>query len=226
MTAISNRLQAILSAIQAAKKLAQAEQAVQLLAVSKAQSVAAIRAAHAAGQTQFGENYLQEALDKQAQLSDLAILWHFIGPIQSNKTQLIAQHFDWVHSVDRLKVAQRLNDARANNPVPLQVCVQVNISHEPSKSGVLVADLENTVAAIVKLPHLQLRGLMAIPAPSKERDIQHQQFKQVRECYDNLLAKGYALDTLSMGMSDDYAAAIEQGATIVRIGSSLFGARN
>ncbi len=226
MTAISNRLQAILSAIQAAKKLAQAEQAVQLLAVSKAQSVAAIRAAHAAGQTQFGENYLQEALDKQAQLSDLAILWHFIGPIQSNKTQLIAQHFDWVHSVDRLKIAQRLNDARANNPVPLQVCVQVNISHEPSKSGVLVADLENTVAAIVKLPHLQLRGLMAIPAPSKDRDIQRQQFKQVRECYDNLLAKGYALDTLSMGMSDDYAAAIEQGATIVRIGSALFGARN
>lgn len=226
MTPISNRLQAILSAIQAAKKLAQAEQAVQLLAVSKAQSVAAIRAAHAAGQTQFGENYLQEALDKQAQLSDLAILWHFIGPIQSNKTQLIAQHFDWVHSVDRLKIAQRLNDARANNPVPLQVCVQVNISHEPSKSGVLVADLENTVAAIVKLPHLQLRGLMAIPAPSKDRDIQRQQFKQVRECYDNLLAKGYALDTLSMGMSDDYAAAIEQGATIVRIGSALFGARN
>lgn len=226
MTAISNRLQAILSAIQAAKKLAQAEQAVQLLAVSKAQSVAAIRAAHAAGQTQFGENYLQEALDKQAQLSDLAILWHFIGPIQSNKTQLIAQHFDWVHSVDRLKIAQRLNDARANNPVPLQVCVQVNISHEPSKSGVLVADLENTVAVIVKLPHLQLRGLMAIPAPSKDRDIQRQQFKQVRECYDNLLAKGYALDTLSMGMSDDYAAAIEQGATIVRIGSALFGARN
>ncbi len=226
MTAISNRLQAILSAIQAAKKLAQAEQAVQLLAVSKAQSVAAIRAAHAAGQTQFGENYLQEALDKQAQLSDLAILWHFIGPIQSNKTQLIAQHFDWVHSVDRLKIAQRLNDARANNPVPLQVCVQVNISHEPSKSGVLVADLENTVAAIVKLPHLQLRGLMAIPAPSKDLDIQRQQFKQVRECYDNLLAKGYALDTLSMGMSDDYAAAIEQGATIVRIGSALFGARN
>ncbi len=226
MTSISNRLQAILSAIQAARQLAHANQAVQLLAVSKAQSAAAIRAAYAAGQTLFGENYLQEALDKQAQLSDLAIQWHFIGPIQSNKTQAIAQHFDWVHSVDRLKIAQRLNDARANNSVPLQICVQVNISNEASKSGVLAADLASTAAAIAKLPHLQLRGLMAIPAPSKDPYVQSQQFKQVRQCYDNLLAEGFALDTLSIGMSDDYAVAIEQGATIVRIGSALFGARN
>ena len=225
MTSISNRLQAILSSIESAKQLAQADQTVQLLAVSKAQAAAAIREAYAAGQRQFGENYLQEALDKQAQLSDLAILWHFIGPIQSNKTQLIAQHFDWVHSVDRLKIAQRLNDARANNRAPLQVCVQINISNEASKSGVLVADLEATVAAITKLPHLQLRGLMAIPAPSQDLSVQRQQFKQVRQCYDNLLALGYQLDTLSIGMSDDYAAAIEQGATIVRIGSALFGAR-
>jgi pyridoxal phosphate enzyme (YggS family) len=201
MTSISNRLQAILSSIESAKKLAQADQTVQLLAVSKAQAAAAIREAYAAGQRQFGENYLQEALDKQAQLSDLAILWHFIGPIQSNKTQSIAQHFDWVHSVDRLKIAQRLNEARANSLTPLQVCVQINISNEASKSGVLVADLQATVAAIAKLPHL------------------------VRQCYDNLLALGYQLDTLSIGMSDDYAVAIEQGATIVRIGSALFGAR-
>ncbi len=226
MTSISNRLQAILSTIQAARQLAHANQAVQLLAVSKAQSAAAIRAAYAAGQTLFGENYLQEALDKQAQLSDLAIQWHFIGPIQSNKTQAIAQHFDWVHSVDRLKIAQRLNDARANNSVPLQICVQVNISNEASKSGVLADDLASTAAAIAKLPHLQLRGLMAIPAPSKDPNVQSQQFKQVRQCYDNLLAEGFALDTLSIGMSDDYAVAIEQGATIVRIGSALFGARN
>ncbi len=222
---ISFHLQEIHSAIKSVKQVSHADQAVQLLAVSKAQSAAAIREAYAAGQRQFGENYLQEALDKQAQLSDLAILWHFIGPIQSNKTQLIAQHFDWVHSVDRLKIAQRLNDARANNSTPLQVCVQINISNEASKSGVLVADLEATVAAITKLPHLQLRGLMAIPAPSQDLSVQRQQFKQVRQCYDNLLALGYQLDTLSIGMSDDYAAAIEQGATIVRIGSALFGAR-
>lgn len=225
MTSISNRLQAILSAIESAKQLAHAHQSVQLLAVSKAQTAAAIREAYDAGQRQFGENYLQEALDKQTQLSDLTLLWHFIGPIQSNKTQLIAQHFDWVHSIDRLKIAQRLNDARANNIKPLQVCVQINISNESSKSGVLVADLEATVAAIIKLPHLQLRGLMAIPAPSQDPTIQRQQFKQVRQCYDNLLALGYKLDTLSIGMSDDYAVAIEQGATIVRIGSALFGAR-
>lgn len=225
MTSISNRLQAILSSIESAKQLAQADQTVQLLAVSKAQAAAAIREAYAAGQRQFGENYLQEALDKQAQLSDLAILWHFIGPIQSNKTQSIAQHFDWVHSVDRLKIAQRLNDARANNRRPLQVCVQINISNEASKSGILVADLQATVAAIAKLPNLQLRGLMAIPAPSQNLSVQRQQFKQVRQCYDNLLALGYQLDTLSIGMSDDYAVAIEQGATIVRIGSALFGAR-
>jgi pyridoxal phosphate enzyme (YggS family) len=225
MTSISNSLQAILSSIESAKQLAQADQTVQLLAVSKAQAADAIREAYAAGQRQFGENYLQEALDKQAQLSDLAILWHFIGPIQSNKTQSIAQHFDWVHSVDRLKIALRLNDARANNRTPLQVCVQINISNEASKSGVLVADLQATVAAIAKLPHLQLRGLMAIPAPSQNLSVQRQQFKQVRQCYDNLLALGYHLDTLSIGMSDDYAVAIEQGATIVRIGSALFGAR-
>jgi hypothetical protein len=225
MTSISNRLQAILSSIESAKQLAQADQNVQLLAVSKAQAAAAIREAYAAGQRQFGENYLQEALDKQAQLMDLAILWHFIGPIQSNKTQSIAQHFDWVHSVDRLKIAQRLNDARANNSSPLQICVQINISNEASKSGVLVADLQATVAAIAKLPHLKLRGLMAIPAPSQDLSVQRQQFKQVRQCYDNLLALGYQLDTLSIGMSDDYAVAIEQGATIVRIGAALFGAR-
>jgi hypothetical protein len=225
MTSISNRLQAILSSIESAKQHARADQAVQLLAVSKAQAAEAIREAYAAGQRQFGENYLQEALDKQAQLSDLAIQWHFIGPIQSNKTQSIAQHFDWVHSVDRLKIAQRLNDARANNSNPLQVCVQINISNEASKSGALVADLQATVAAIAKLPHLKLRGLMAIPAPSQDLSVQRQQFKQVRQCYDNLLALGYQLDTLSIGMSDDYAVAIEQGATIVRIGAALFGAR-
>jgi pyridoxal phosphate enzyme (YggS family) len=225
MTSISNRLQDILATIQSAKVSGHHTQSVNLLAVSKAQSALCIREAYAAGQMMFGENYCQEALDKQIQLADLAIEWHFIGPIQSNKTPLIAQHFNWVHSIDRLKIAQRLNDARPVNLAPLQVCIQINISNEGSKSGVAQQDLETLANAIAKLPRLKLRGLMAIPQPSKNVNIQRSQFKQVRECYDKLLAKGFALDTLSIGMSDDYLIAIEQGATILRIGSALFGAR-
>jgi pyridoxal phosphate enzyme (YggS family) len=225
MTSISNRLQDILATIQSAKLATQRTQLVNLLAVSKAQSALAIREAYAAGQKLFGENYLQEALDKQSQLADLAIEWHFIGPIQSNKTQLIAQHFDWVHSVGRLKVAQRLNDARPDTLAPLQVCIQVNISNEESKSGVTQQELETLAKAISLMPQLKLRGLMAIPEPSTDNNKQRLQFKQVRECYDALLAKGFSLDTLSIGMSDDYPIAIEEGATIVRIGSALFGAR-
>ena len=225
MTTISNRLQHILATIELAKTNAQCTQQVNLLAVSKAQAVLAIREAYAAGQTKFGENYLQEALEKQNELRNLAIEWHFIGPIQSNKTQSIAQHFSWVHSVDRLKIAQRLNDARPANLAPLQVCIQLNISNEVSKGGITPQELETLAAAIVQLPQLKLRGLMAIPAPSNNKDQQRAQFKQVRECYDALLAKGFELDTLSIGMSDDYEIAIEQGATIVRIGSALFGSR-
>ncbi len=225
MTTISNRLQDILAIIHAAKSASQYNQPVQLLAVSKAQTSQAICEAYLAGQTIFGENYLQEALDKQTQLNDLAIEWHFIGPIQSNKTQLIAQNFAWVHSVDRLKIAQRLNDARPANLAPLQVCIQVNMSNEVSKSGVSTNELEALAAAIVKMPRLKLRGLMAIPEPSKDYNKQRSQFKQVRECYDALLALGFALDTLSIGMSDDYQAAIEESSTIVRIGSALFGVR-
>lgn len=225
MTSISNRLQDILATIQLAKLANHRAQSVNLLAVSKAQSALAIREAYAAGQKLFGENYLQEALDKQSQLTDLAIEWHFIGPIQSNKTQLIAQHFNWVHSIDRLKIAQRLNDARPETLAPLQVCIQVNISNEESKSGVTQQELETLASAISKLPRLKLRGLMAIPEPSNDNNKQRIQFKQVRECYDALLEKGFTLDTLSIGMSDDYRIAIEEGATIVRIGSALFGAR-
>ncbi len=225
MTSISNRLQDILATIQLAKLANHRAQSVNLLAVSKAQSAIAIREAYAAGQKLFGENYLQEALDKQSQLADLAIEWHFIGPIQSNKTQLIAQHFNWVHSIDRLKIAQRLNDARPETLAPLQVCIQVNISNEESKSGVTQQELETLASAISKLPRLKLRGLMAIPEPSNDNNKQRIQFKQVRECYDALLEKGFTLDTLSIGMSDDYRIAIEEGATIVRIGSALFGAR-
>jgi len=225
MTSISNRLQDILATIQLAKLANHRAQSVNLLAVSKAQSAIAIREAYAAGQKLFGENYLQEALDKQSQLADLAIEWHFIGPIQSNKTQLIAQHFNWVHSIDRLKIAQRLNDARPETLAPLQVCIQVNISNEESKSGVTQQELDTLASAISKLPRLKLLGLMAIPEPSNDNNKQRIQFKQVRECYDALLEKGFTLDTLSIGMSDDYRIAIEEGATIVRIGSALFGAR-
>ncbi len=225
MTTISNRLQDILATIQSAVATSPSHQQVQLLAVSKAQPAAAIRDAYAAGQTIFGENYSQEALEKQKQLTDLAIEWHFIGPIQSNKTQVIAQNFSWVHSIDRLKIAQRLNEARSSMPLPLQVCIQVNVSNEDTKSGVLPEQLEALAAAINALPNLKLRGLMAIPAPTTDQAQQITQFKQVRECYDALIRKGFALDTLSIGMSNDYQTAIVQGATIVRIGSALFGAR-
>ena len=225
MTTISNRLQHILATIQSAQAISMYQQQVKLLAVSKAQSDSVVREAFVAGQTAFGENYLQEALDKQAALTDLPIEWHFIGPIQSNKTQPIAQHFSWVHSVDRLKIAQRLNEARPTDLAPLQVCIQVNVSDERSKSGVSAHDLESLATTIASLPRLKLRGLMAIPAPTHDINQQQAQFKQVRQCYDALLAKGFALDTLSIGMSDDYPIAIAEGATIVRIGSALFGAR-
>ena len=226
MTTIAERLQAVQARIHTAETDAGRQLGkVALLAVSKAHSAAAVRDAFMAGQRLFGENYLQEALDKQAELADLAIEWHFIGPIQSNKTQAIAQHFAWVHGVDRLKIAERLNAARPGHMPPLQICIQVNISNEASKSGVLPAELNALAEAIAKLPHLQLRGLMAIPAPTPEIEMQHKQFRMVRELYETLRGQGFALDTLSMGMSEDFPAAIAEGATIVRVGSAIFGAR-
>ena len=231
MQSIFNNLQAIRSKFEAVtlskNGLLFAEQLnkVKLLAVSKAQPVAAIREAYQAGVSLFGENYLQEALDKQRQLTDLNIEWHFIGPIQSNKTQLIAQHFAWVQSVDRLKIAQRLNDARPDDLPALQVCLQVNISGEESKSGVAPDDLAELATAVAKLPRLQFRGLMAIPAPTQDVQLQSEQFSQVRQCYEQLREKGFNLDTLSMGMSEDFESAILQGATMVRIGAGLFGVR-
>ena len=225
MTTISNHLQDILATIELTKTNSNCPQQVTLLAVSKAQKASLLREAYAAGQTKFGENYLQEALEKQTELTDLTIEWHFIVPIQSNKTQAIAQHFSWVHSVDRLKIAQRLNDARPKHLPQLQVCIQLNISNEVSKGGVAPQELDELANKIVSLPQLKLRGLMAIPAPTNNAHEQRAQFKRVRECYDALLAKGFVLNTLSIGMSDDYKIAIEQGATIVRIGSALFGSR-
>jgi len=198
---------------------------VTLLAVSKAQTAEKLREAYEAGQTKFGENYLQEALNKQAELADLNIEWHFIGPIQSNKTQLIAQHFTWVHGVDILKIAQRLSDARPADLPPLQICLHVNISGETSKSGVTPNELLDLVRTVCALPKLTLRGLMTIPEPTDDEALQHQQFKQMRDLLNDLNKQGFALNTLSMGMSSDYKVAIEEGATIIRVGSAIFGAR-
>lgn len=196
-----------------------------LLAVSKAHPTEAVRAAYAAGQQAFGENYLQEALAKQQELADLTIAWHFIGPLQSNKTQAIAQQFSWVHSVDRLKIAERLNAARPADLPRLQVCLQVNVSGETSKGGVAATEAFALAQSIAKLPRLQLRGLMAIPAPTNSIAKQRQQFRMVRELQEAMQAQGLTLDTLSMGMSDDFPAAIAEGATIIRVGSAIFGAR-
>ncbi|MDH2198606.1 YggS family pyridoxal phosphate-dependent enzyme [Ectopseudomonas oleovorans] len=194
-----------------------------LLAVSKTKPADAIREAHAAGVCDFGENYLQEALEKQTQLADLPLIWHFIGPIQSNKTRPIAEHFDWVHSVDRLKIAQRLSEQRPAHLPALNICLQVNISGEDSKSGCSPEELTALARAVVALPNLRLRGLMAIPEPTDDVAAQHAAFARLRQLRDELALN---LDTLSMGMSHDLEAAIAEGATWVRIGTALFGARD
>lgn len=193
-----------------------------LLAVSKTQPAAAVREAAAAGILDFGENYLQEALDKQQLLADLPLRWHFIGPIQSNKTRAIATHFDWVHSVDRLKIAQRLSEQRPAGLPPLNVCLQVNISQEPSKAGCQPQDVAQLAAAVSQLPGLRLRGLMAIPRPSSEPAEQRRAFTALRTLQQSL---ALPLDSLSMGMSEDLEAAVAEGSTWVRIGSAIFGAR-
>ncbi|MCB5186363.1 YggS family pyridoxal phosphate-dependent enzyme [Methylobacillus gramineus] len=227
MDTITQRWQAIKASIQAAAQDAgRNPEQVTLLAVSKAHPASAIRQVWHAGQHQFGENYLQEALAKQLELQDLAIEWHFIGPLQSNKTQQIANHFSWVHGVDRLKIAERLNAARSDTLPPLQVCIQVNVSKEDSKSGVNAEEALKLATSINGMPKLQLRGLMAIPAPTPDHAEQQAQFHQVRLIYDHLIQQGIALDTLSIGMSEDFPAAIAEGATIVRVGSAIFGPRH
>jgi len=196
-----------------------------LLAVSKTKPVEDIRAAFNAGQACFGENYLQEALEKIHSLDDLPIDWHFIGAIQSNKTHDLAENFSWVHSVDRLKIAKRLSDQRPESMPPLNICLQVNISNEESKSGILLAELDSLVAEVVKFPNIVLRGLMAIPEKTDTLAEQRAIFLQVREALNSLHAKYPSLDTLSMGMSNDMEAAIAEGSTILRIGTAIFGAR-
>ncbi len=201
------------------------ESDITLLAVSKTFSADAIRKAYAAGQVAFGENYLQEALGKIAALHDLPLEWHFIGPLQSNKTRAIAEQFAWVHSVERLKIAERLAAQRPAALPPLNVCIQVNVSGEASKSGVAPGELSELARAVAQLPNLRLRGLMTIPAAALELEAQRRPFAQLRELLRQLNADGMALDTLSMGMSQDIAAAILEGATIVRVGSAIFGTR-
>ncbi|XHF30705.1 YggS family pyridoxal phosphate-dependent enzyme [Pseudomonas chlororaphis] len=224
MSTIADNILQVSSRIQAATQAAnRSEDSVQLLAVSKTKPAEALREAYAAGLRDFGENYLQEALGKQLELADLPLIWHFIGPIQSNKTRSIAEHFAWVHSVDRLKIAQRLSEQRPADLPPLNICIQVNVSGEASKSGCTPQDLPALAQVISALPRLKLRGLMAIPEPTEDRAEQDAAFAAVQKLQASL---DLPLDTLSMGMSHDLESAIAQGATWVRIGTALFGARD
>ncbi len=214
----------------AARRAARDPAGVQLLAVSKTFAADAVIAAADADQRAFGENYLQEAVDKIAQVKvlrpDLALEWHFIGPIQSNKTRPVAEHFDWVHAVDREKIARRLSEQRPAQMPPLNICLQVNVSGEDSKSGVAPEELPALAQVVAALPNLRLRGLMAIPEPADDYESQRKPFALLRELQAQLAAQGIVTDTLSMGMSADMAAAIAEGATIVRIGTAIFGKRD
>jgi pyridoxal phosphate enzyme (YggS family) len=226
MDTIENRLQAVKSRIaDACRRAARDPRDIVLVAVSKSFPAAAIRAAHAAGQREFGENHAQEALAKLAALGDCDIVWHFIGPLQSNKTRPVAERFAWVHSVDRVKIAERLAAQRPERLPPLAVCVQVNVSGEASKSGVAPADAPALARAVAELPRLRLRGLMTIPEPTSDAARQRERFEALRALRDRLVRDGLALDTLSMGMSDDLEAAIAAGATMVRVGTAIFGPR-
>ena len=226
MPEIQDRLQQILARIaKSEQQFMRPRGSVGLVAVSKTQPAEALARAFVAGQKRFGESYAQEALEKMEALQDLAIEWHFIGPIQSNKTRAIAGHFAWVHSVDRLKIAQRLSEQRPDNMPALQVLIQVNTSAETSKSGCDPQELPDLAEAVSSLPRLQLRGLMTIPAPCEGFEQQRVPFRALHGYLQQLQARGLALDTLSMGMSDDFEAAIAEGATLVRLGSALFGPR-
>jgi pyridoxal phosphate enzyme (YggS family) len=226
MTTIESQLGAVQRRILAAAQAAgRPDDAVALLAVSKTFAADAVQAAFAAGQTAFGENYIQEAVDKIAQLRHLPLVWHCIGPIQSNKTRLVAEHFDWVHTVDRLKIAQRLSEQRPAHLPPLQVCIQVNVDGGLTKSGVAPGDALALAQAVAGLPQLCLRGLMCIPEPASDFIAACAVFKRARDLFDALNQAGLILDTLSMGMSADLEAAIASGSTLVRVGSAIFGGR-
>lgn len=226
MNPITQQLAAVRARIAKAEiRYGRTSGSVTLLAVSKTHDASALQAAHAGGQLHFGESYAQEALEKMRALHKLPLVWHFIGPLQSNKTRDVAEHFAWVHSVDREKIARRLNEQRPETLPPLNVCLQVNISGEASKSGVAPAEVAALARVVADCPRLRLRGLMAIPAPQPDFDQQRAAFRALHELYEQLRTAGFDLDTLSMGMSDDLEAAIAEGATLVRVGTAIFGAR-
>ena len=227
MSSIAEHLNAVLARIQKAEnRFQRLSGSVTLLAVSKTKPATMIAAAATAGQRHFGESYLQEALEKITALANLPLNWHFIGPVQANKTRRIAEHFCWVHSVDRLKIANRLSEQRPDHLPPLNVCLQVNISREANKHGLRIEELSQVAHAVAKLPRLRLRGLMAIPAATNEFAAQRRPYGQLRELQQKLISSVLSLDTLSMGMSADLEAAIAEGSTIVRIGTAIFGSRS
>lgn len=227
MSAIASNLQAVRARIAVAAKAAgRLPESVSLLAVSKTWPLDCILQAADAGQSAFGENYVQEGVNKALASADRQLTWHFIGPLQSNKTRPVAEHFAWVHSIERLKIAERLSSQRPGHLPPLQVCLQVNVSGEASKSGCAPADALALCQAIATLPNLCLRGLMAIPEPTDDPQAQRAAFRRLREIHETVRAAGLPLDTLSMGMSHDLEAAVAEGATIVRVGTAIFGERN
>lgn len=227
MTTIAENIDLIRRRInECARDCGRSPDSVQLLGVSKRQSVDKLRAAHKAGLRQFAENYLQEALDKQTALAELSCTWHFIGSIQSNKTRALAEHFDWVHSIASEKVARRLSEQRPEALPPLNVCIQVNLSGEDSKSGVAIGEAESLCAQISELPGLRLRGLMAIPAEVIDYAAQRENFRPLAQEFERLRLRFTQMDTLSMGMSGDFEAAIAEGSTLLRIGTALFGPRD
>jgi pyridoxal phosphate enzyme (YggS family) len=233
MAATADTVQARLDAVRdriaaACARAGRRPESVRLVAVSKTFPAAAVREAAQAGQRDFGENYAQEGVQKVTDLQDLGLdlAWHFIGPLQSNKTRLVAERFEWVHSLERDRIAARLSEQRGPRQAPLQVCIQVNVSGEGSKSGIAPDALHALAEAVVKLPRLKLRGLMAVPEPTGDQALQRRRFAQLRELLEKLNQRGYALDTLSMGMSADLEAAIMEGATMVRIGTAIFGERH
>jgi hypothetical protein len=227
MTTIALNLQSVRERIAAACTAAGRDvNEVTLLAVAKTFGPDAVREAHAAGANAFGENYIQEAVEKQALLADLDLQWHCIGPIQSNKTRLVATHFDWAHSVDRIKIAQRLSEQRPEGRPPLSVCIQVNIDGGPSKSGVAPAEAPALAHEVMALPNLRLRGVMTIPEPAEDFAAQLAVHRKARALFDALRADGLPLDTLSMGMTADLEAAIHAGSTMVRVGTAIFGGRS
>lgn len=227
MNSPAERLKSVQQRLQQAAQQANRDsREIRLIAVSKTKPVIDIEQVYQAGQREFGENYLQEAIDKITTLQHLDhIKWHFIGAIQSNKTRPIAEHFDWVHSVDRLKVAQRLSAQRPAELAPLNICLQVNLNDEDRKSGISLAEVAELAQQVNELEHLRLRGLMAIPLNTGDPDLQHAHFKQLKDCLNQLNQQGLELDTLSMGMSDDMEAAIAEGATMIRVGTAIFGKR-